>query len=66
MDCTPEVRQIGLEQLAKGFGFDKTVLQIPLAVCIQERNADVCGYKLLGFKADMVLSLNAPLHDILT
>ena len=47
VDCTPEVRQIGLEQSARVFGFDKTVLQIPPAVCIQERNADVCGYKLL-------------------
>jgi hypothetical protein len=35
MDCTPLVRQIALEQLARVLGFDKTVLQIPQAVCIQ-------------------------------
>ena len=48
LDCTPGVRQIGLEQSARVFGFERKVLQIPPAVCIQERNADVCGYKLLG------------------
>lgn len=42
----PGVRQIGLEQSARVFGFDKTVLQIPPAVCIQETNADVCGCTL--------------------
>jgi len=41
MDCTPGVRQIGLEQLARGIGFYKTVLQVPPAVCIQERSADL-------------------------
>jgi len=48
LDCTPVVRQIGLEQSARVFGFDKTILQIPPAVCIRERNADVCGCILLG------------------
>ena len=46
VDCTPCVRQIEIEQLARVFGFDKTVFQIPPAVCIQERNADVCGCTL--------------------
>jgi hypothetical protein len=47
LDCTLMIRQIGLEQSARVFGFLKTVLQIPPAACIPARNADVCGYKLL-------------------